>query len=898
MSANTASPLVIVRTVQETVCTISVKVLLLMALLSACSGGSDGEGQVGLSSAQDPDPAVLDVAIAYIRRPLQTTDNGSLQEVDYRDPAAFNPGAELFLRDRASPSASARNITAQLFEEGELYDVKDLAVSYDGDRLLFALRAPEIEDLDEDEQPTWNIWQYTISEDQLERVIQSDISAELGDDLAPAFLADDRIIFSSSRQRDSRAILLDENKPQYPALGERGRTETLNLHRMGNDGSNIEQISFNQSHDLDASLLDDGRMVFARWDNAAGRNRINLYTANPDGSDTSILYGHHSHDAYSADIEVQYIKPRQADDGRLLTLLRPFDSIQLGGDAAFIDVLNYFDAFSPVDSEDVADLGAQEKATLTDVQLTAPASPGGYYQSVFPLRDGSDRMIASWSECRLTDGEMILPCTQANRDDGALRLAAPLYGIWMFDFSENTQLPVLAPEEGVVFSDVITLQERALPDDIPGETRNEMLRNDDLASVHIASVYDLDGVDIADPNIASVADPSLTPVVDRAARFLRVVKPVSIPDEDVFDFNRTAFGRSAAQSMREIVGYVPIEPDGSVEFLVPARTAFSLSVLDAQGRRISQRHNNWMHLMPGETLQCNGCHQQNSTAPHGRPDAQLPSANPGAAAAGVGFPNSLAALSAAVAGQTMAQVYSATLGIRPLDSDLEYTDEWTDPAMATPGDDLALRYADLATPAPSTLDCLQQWQVRCRVLINYETHIQPLWSVVRTAPDPLDPIQDRSCITCHAPQDDQGVVQVPAAQLDLSGIASTDEPDHLVSYRELLFPDVEQEEIDGVLVDRLIPRLDGDGNQVFQTDADGNLLLDADGNPIPVLDTVPVRPLMSVNGAFASDSFFAEFDAVDATHSGWLSDAERRLLHEWLDIGAQYFNNPFDAPVD
>ena len=29
-------------------------------------------------------------------------------------------------------------------------------------------------------------------------------------------------------------------------------------------------------------------------------------------------------------------------------------------------------------------------------------------------------------------------------------------------------------------------------------------------------------------------------------------------------------------------------------------------------------------------------------------------------------------------------------------------------------------------------------------------------------------------------------------------------------------------------------------------------------------------------------------------HTGMLSAAELRLLSEWLDIGAQYFNNPFD----
>jgi hypothetical protein len=32
----------------------------------------------------------------------------------------------------------------------------------------------------------------------------------------------------------------------------------------------------------------------------------------------------------------------------------------------------------------------------------------------------------------------------------------------------------------------------------------------------------------------------------------------------------------------------------------------------------------------------------------------------------------------------------------------------------------------------------------------------------------------------------------------------------------------------------------------------------------------------------------------NATHAGMLTTAELRLLSEWLDIGAQYYNDPFE----
>ena len=84
------------------------------------------------------------------------------------------------------------------------YDIKDLAVSPDGLHVAFAMRGPLDDDDDEDEPPTWNIWEYDIATDTLRRVITSDIIAEEGQDVAPGYLPDGRILFSSTRQRQSQ----------------------------------------------------------------------------------------------------------------------------------------------------------------------------------------------------------------------------------------------------------------------------------------------------------------------------------------------------------------------------------------------------------------------------------------------------------------------------------------------------------------------------------------------------------------------------------------------------------------------------------------------------------------------------------------------------------------------
>jgi len=43
--------------------------------------------------------------------------------------------------------------------------------------------------------------------------------------------------------------------------------------------------------------------------------------------------------------------------------------------------------------------------------------------------------------------------------------------------------------------------------------------------------------------------------------------------------------------------------------------------------------------------------------------------------------------------------------------------------------------------------------------------------------------------------------------------------------------------------------------------------------------------------------FFSLF-ALGGSHQGRLTAAELKLVSEWLDLGAQYFNDPFVAPLD
>jgi hypothetical protein len=475
--------------------------------------------------------------------------------------------------------------------------------------------------------------------------------------------------------------------------------------------------------------------------------------------------------------------------------------------------------------------------------------------------------------------------------------------VWMFDPNKNTLLPIMQPVEGVMVTDIAVTQPRPLQniilDKLAGVDLSQDLVTAGVGVLDIKSVYDFDGVDTAVPNIRAVADPAQTPPDQRKARFIRLEKAVSIPSMDVVNLAGAAFG--ASNVMREIMGYAPVEPDGSVRLQVPANVAFQITVLDANGRRISPIHAAWLQLHPGETVTCNGCHMPaaaQTPISHGRSGLFAPVYD-GAAATGTPFPHTIATtittptlLPAFLpsAGETMAEAHARlTCGVSGSvcsmvpDVNVLYTDVWTDPAQATPGKPITLRYDDLLfkTLPPTSLGCEAKWAANCRIVINYPKHIQPLWDLKRQS-IVAGVTQDHTCSQagCHNTQSAAMAAMAPAGQLDLTTDPSKDEPLQFVSYRELLFQHNRQVVNMGALVDVPGP-------------------LDANGNPT----TLTVGPYLnagSANGGLSAQFMSRFATGSGSTHAGWLSPAELRLLSEWLDIGAQYFNNPFDsaAPVN
>lgn len=944
-------------------------------LLAACGGGGSSGGSNG---GQAPDPVVVDIPVAYIQRPLPVNEDGEPVYPDVFSPASFNAGGELFLKARATAQAQVVNITRREFDnnpekypfytpETPNYDVKDLAADSAGTRLLFAMRAPLNPDLDADDedQPTWNIWEYNLATQALRRVISSDFEAEKGHDVSPRYLPDGRIVFSSDRQKRSKEILLDEGKPQFGAvtLQDNDRTSFL-LHSVKDDGTDIQQLSYHLSHDLQPQVMPDGRLVFLRWSGTGGNERLSFYRANPDGTDVQRYFGDTSLNPELPEgmTEIpRLLRPQILPDGRIAAIYFQNET-QLGGDMVVVDGARALE-------------GALQSLSVKPVNIASDlVSLHGRFASLSPLYDGTNRLLVSWSQCRLleTATERLQPCLPTLLAEGVpatgYEEAPPFYGLWIYDLTNQTQLPVVLAENGKLFSEALALEQNAYNPTFIQPSTDPDLAARNLGLLHIRSVYDLDGAfNAMNSGAADLQAMIARPAEQRPARFIRLVKAVSRVDDDTLDDqDDNIYGNlmNANNGIQEILGYAPVEADGSVMVTVPADVAFSLEILDRNGRQISANHNTYLQLRPGEKMTCNGCHAaNNATAIHGRNDlpASPASINPGALSA-INFPNTqryerLGVPIVPDMGETMAEFAARSTfceetangqiclpmagpaqdqNLRNPSVDLLFRDLWTAPGL-TPAASISYRYNDLvpgATPdqivAPTPAACREEnsWNANCRVVINYEYHLQSLWERERqpmTVTDPELAIASTSntCVGCHSPADANGNLQVPKAQLNLLR-TKENANSQMRAYLQLLngnqrqiqyiyegnlavlLPVCEFEDnydfipqCEVLLDEEGVPTCEGLANCPFEiaNEETGELQLDALGNPVPRMQATGfLPPPMSRGGANASGRFFNKFEN-NGSHVGFLNAAELKLLSEWLDTGGRYYTNPFELAV-
>jgi hypothetical protein len=888
-------------------------IALPLLVVLGCSSASSGHAP-GVAGGQTLTPGITNFPLAYIKRPVLTKD------VDVRDLITSITGGDLYIRSQASAAGQEVNVTGSITKG--MGDVRDLDVSPDGTTVVFSLRLPLNPKKPNTDvtQPNWHIYTYNAATQTVTQLTNDGITA--GHDVGGRYLPDGRIVFASTRQIATQSILLDEGRPQYSAQTDDRSQSIFLLHVMDADGTSMHQISFNTNHDFAPSVLSNGQIVFSRWETANG-GQMSLYRANPNGTGLELYYGANSHAsganiAGTNDNVIQFLNARELANGTLVALVRPFLGTQLGGDIVQINAQGFVEIHQTAAPGGAA---GTAQTSLTNLGVTTDAnmpSLGGRFASVFPLYDGTNRMLVSWSPCLVLD-TTVTPnatnlCTTSNTSGANVTLAPPQYTLWIYDLDKGTLGPVLSADVGTMVVEPVILQPRkpapvTLVDAAPAPGQAATMANAGVGLLDISSVYDVDGIDTATPNIAGVADPSQATFYTRPYRFIRIQKAVEIPGKTVRKINNSAFG-PAGMGMREILGYAPIQPDGSVQVQVPANVPFTIDIVDVNAKRVTAQHSSWLQVIPGETRTCNGCHTTVNKTSHGRAGLTNP-VNPGAPATGSPFPNTNPAIALTNVGATMAQTLALSTctanGLTPngaampcsqiLSSDVIYDGIWTVGTTPPQADaPFAYTYAN-ATPSPPTNSSCASWSAQCRSTIHYAVtlagvatpnlFLQSIWDKASRSNVINGVMTSTTCSVCHDPVNAMAMVQVPQGQLDLTSSASNVDTTVVTSYEELLFAHNAQTLNMGVLQDLLVPA-PGPPDPVT-------------GLPTTIMVPVSLAPPMAAGSAAASTAFFRMFDGSFhdpvLDHTGFLSASELRLIAEWLDIGAQFFNDPFVAPV-
>ncbi|MBL4798475.1 MAG: hypothetical protein JKY50_13745 [Oleispira sp.] len=372
-----------------------------------------------------------------------SVDNSEQQEQAIAENTAFayvvadinNPAnKKLMVRDAISSSAAeieilntfSESIAADAF--AEQYDVQNLTISQDGETLLFS--AHNLQD-----SSSWNLYQYHFKNKQLQRIISDDEIANLGNDTHGIF-SGDLILFSSDR----------------------GLNNEVGLYAMELDGSNIIEITqpLTSNTSTQISLLNLPNK---------GINSVTL----EKGVDQEGISA-----AFKGVDDLSYYDVMQGSDGRILALaknpahpMQGGDIVQLQGPAVIKSIVETNEETAAEQNAIFEYLVAKPLSASKLVSGANDVAVNGWYSAYWPYRDGTSRMLVSWSQCVKNDGGISRGCDSQDSLDGI----DARYGLWVFDVNNNTRLPVLQAQKNRIYTEVAVaypnLAEELKFDDIP-----------------------------------------------------------------------------------------------------------------------------------------------------------------------------------------------------------------------------------------------------------------------------------------------------------------------------------------------------------------------------------------------------------------------------------------------
>ncbi len=379
------------------------------------------------------------------------------------------------------------------------------------------------------------------------------------DDLDPAYLPDGRIVFVSTR-------------PHRVVLCHNAFTVSV-LHVMNADGSGIQCISANTVNEFTPSVAADGTLLYTRWeyvDKNVGNNQ-SLWAARPDGTMARHIAGAHWG-------PITFWEPRQVPESRLIVCtLAPHMPIA-SGPIALVD---------PLDA-----CRSPARYTSLTPELPPPHHAGwhrndaGYYTDPWPLSEKCFIVSYNWS---------------ADPEDPRG------YGLYLLDRRGNRDLLYRDPETSCF--EAMSLSPRPRPPALPAAA-------EPAGPTVVQPVHEEEGTFI----VLDIYQ-GLKGVERGAVKWLRVIeeipKPVSANCQG-YGLQHPAISRDGNFAVKQLLGEVPVEADGSACFRAPAGKALYFAALDENYMEV-QRMRSFVHIASGQTVTCAGCHEERREAPPNQP---------------------------------------------------------------------------------------------------------------------------------------------------------------------------------------------------------------------------------------------------------------------------------------
>jgi hypothetical protein len=400
------------------------------------------------------------------------------------------------------------------------------------------------------------------------------LTNSLYDDMDPIYLTDGHILFSTSRGNSYVRCL-----PQ---------SASTVLARCDADGRAITIISRNNEPDYTPALLPDGRVLYTRWEYTERPlwRLQKLWTINPDGTGEAVYWGNGS--AYP-------------------DMLWEAIAVPGGKQVMFVGVGHHNVMTGCLGLLDVS-RGLQWPDGITKVTQELPwpevGEPEGGSPAASPRYHTSGALWSVRCPCPLGPEDFLISAARTSSSDFAL---------FLMDIHGNREL-LYAGRKNAWYAQ--PLRPRVRPPAQP-----------DRVAWPRAGEEPQDGV-LFSPNVYAGADG----IPPGAAKYLRVIEM----DAKTYSMGIKSWRHSGPavsviqeDGVKRILGTVPIQPDGSVAFKVPAGRALHFQLLDERQRCI-QIMRSFTGVMPGETRGCQGCHALHTTTPDTRANALALRAKPAA----------------------------------------------------------------------------------------------------------------------------------------------------------------------------------------------------------------------------------------------------------------------------